>query len=416
MPNVAILVASHSENKGEEAIIKVLVHNLMKDRYRDLNLSIIASNTTFAYRFRINVPVYENPLLKLIPNRLKEALGIPSAKNRSFSFKESIVNFLKTCCIVFNSGDILTNAFKKVVYLYLLSFLIPKLLRKRVILWAQTVDIPYSTIRRLFYKIILNLVDVISVRDRASLNTLVSLNIRKPTILLVPDPALALPPIENYKLRIFREALKRPILGLCPSSTFYHFYVDHQLSSLTRKRKHINRIQVFIEGAKFMARLINILSNYFEILLIPHSYSDVLIEDDLFFSKVIKQIVSKFYGREVHVLEGRYPSETLKYAISQVDFLLTFRMHPALHALSTRVPFLVIDYSGKAKKYFKDLGLEKCVLKIEDIRNESDIAKRIIYLYNNRDKILSTLAKIWPKIRNNLLISLELLRMLARQC
>jgi polysaccharide pyruvyl transferase WcaK-like protein len=60
----------------------------------------------------------------------------------------------------------------------------------------------------------------------------------------------------------------------------------------------------------------------------------------------------------------------IKYLISKLNLIISPRMHPIIHALSTGVPVIGIDYNIKTKEVMKLFGLEKWVLEMKTLNFE----------------------------------------------
>jgi polysaccharide pyruvyl transferase WcaK-like protein len=125
---------------------------------------------------------------------------------------------------------------------------------------------------------------------------------------------------------------------------------------------------------------------------------------------VIEHLTRK---ENVRLINTEYTAAETKGIIAWCDILVTARMHPAIHAASVGVPFIVIAYSQKVHGIFGEmLNMSEQVV---DIRNLTlpDLIKKMEYVYENKDKIQNELKKMHgileEKARLNAKLTVDLL-------
>lgn len=94
-------------------------------------------------------------------------------------------------------------------------------------------------------------------------------------------------------------------------------------------------------------------------------------------------------------LDGSYDYQTLLSIYANLDFLIGTRFHSVIFSLTAEVPTLVIAYEHKADGIMKDLGLDKWVIKMENVDSLS-IADTFTRLYEEKDIYCEHLKKALP--------------------
>lgn len=128
------------------------------------------------------------------------------------------------------------------------------------------------------------------------------------------------------------------------------------------------------------------------ILLIPH----VMKQQDYPVLCSVKHVFQN-ESRVVLLEEDEYSACELKYLISQCDAFVGARTHAMIAAYSSCVPALGIGYSIKAEGIARDfLGERNYCLQADKIRNEDDILRVFIQLWNERKEIKDYMQKKLP--------------------
>lgn len=120
--------------------------------------------------------------------------------------------------------------------------------------------------------------------------------------------------------------------------------------------------------------------------------------------KIVNQlysIIDENVKANVTLLDGVYPAEVTKGIISQLDILISGRMHGAVAGLASCVPTMIIDYghepkAHKLKGYAEIAGIEEY---IADPNNMDDLLFRSKRCVENRKVIRDTLTKNMREIK-----------------
>jgi len=368
---ILIIAACHSVSKGEESILRATIDNLKAEKSL-VRFIMFSSCPQVAKDFNLkNVEITGNFLVYFMTRWMRRHFGLPILDLKKEHFTGSMKEFISCDLVILNSGDILTEVFRRSSYVYLALLMLAKLLHKPVVVYAQTLDLPSSLVRRIFLRVVLNMVDLITFRDEISIFNAEHIGIRRPCIHLTADPAFFLTPkrsgaIENAITKLKRANSDKPLVGICPSSTIFS-HTSQNISTSERYRR----------GIKQLADLVESIRNETEasIILIPHAYSYKPQEDDRVFTRIVWSKLKR--KRHVNILNDVYDSKELKFAISKLDLLITFRMHPLIHALSTGVPCISFDYSGKMHQLMKYSHLPDALTMYID---ELFVRSKIVYL------------------------------------
>jgi len=273
---------------------------------------------------------------------------------------EGLHEYMTADTILTGGGDLFTDPFGTAVYIHLYLIFLAKLLKKTVMIYAHTIETK-SPLLRFAFRRVLNLVDIIAVRDRRSKAFLKEIGVQNPNIYLTADPAFILPSISRGKARkiLSEEGVQltgKPLLGIAVSSSIYR----RGFPDIADSRE---KFRMFVElAAAIVEYLINNL--HATVILIPHSYGPGKTADD---RTIIETIYLKLKNKNnVDSISGFYTSEEMKGLIGELDLLIATRMHPLVDAISMCVPCIGIDYDHKSYGLMESMGLEDYLIHIQN--------------------------------------------------
>lgn len=268
-----------------------------------------------------------------------------------------------------------------------------KLLRKKVMVYAPSVEPFSSNIVRSLTKLTFNKVDVISVREEYSLQTLNNLKLNKP-VHLTADPAFLVGnESRETGLRLLEEAgvpkgtglrigitIRNGNLAPDPTGkkTAFQRYVGAHVSMIEKILVETDAIVVL-----FTTSISNIFTPY---------------DDDRIISLKIRDNLSEPSKQRVHVLTKDYTPEQTKAMIGTMDAFVATRTHSGIFALSTGVPLLAIAYEYKTPGIMKMIGLQDRVLDINRI-TEEELISSVRALLKEREKVAQTIKKRLPVVQ-----------------
>ena len=270
-------------------------------------------------------------------------------------------------------------------------------LGKKTVLWAGSVG-PFTRLPAIEKIMIdfLNRLDLITVRETASLEYLNSLGIKN--VQLVTDPAFSLNYQPGYGHQIFGTG--KDVLGFNVSPLITKFRVDDE-----------NKNKLEQEVIAFLSDVIK--SRNTSVLLVPHVdplNGGVENSDSYFMGKILKQLRSQgFTTKDVDIVSPGYNAEQIKSIIGQCKYFMGARTHATVAALSQCIPTTSIAYSVKAKGINKDLfGHLEYVLETPKVSKDT-LHAHFELLVEQREHIATYLAGKIPEWKRRSYRSAELL-------
>lgn len=294
------------------------------------------------------------------------------------------------------SGESLSDYFGQISLLGCIHpILLGIILRKKVVIFAQSIGPFDNRFVRAIVRSILNRVDLITVRDERSLNYLQEYNINRPPIHLTADPAFLLDSApservnEIFNVECIYEKTK-PLIGISISRGSFK-------RSISSKGDLKGKSQEYI---MVMSETINYLIKQFDasIIFIPHVI--IPTEDDrIVFEEVYQFVENK---DRFKLITGDYTSDELKGIIGKCDLFIGSRMHTIIAATSMYVPAIAIAYSHKMPSLMKMLGQEKYVCDVMSVTFD-ELVFKIDEVWYNRFEISNKLELKMQKIKSNAL-------------
>lgn len=372
---ILIMGAFSSLNKGDEARVKAtiksirkFIHNadfgflspqpsLDKKIYNGLGITIIDK---YNKQYNNNFLSKTLKCLEMLSLTLQIIIERISKKSNNNTIRE-----LKNYDVFLDlSGESISDYFGQInLFFCLYQIYIGILLKKRVVIYAQSIGPLDNPISRYIASFILNKVNLITVRDKESLDNLKRYRINRPSIYLTADPAFNLKPASSERTNkiVSQENIKTSncLIGISISRGSFK-----RSTSINKDldRSYRNYIQVIVRLIDYIIQKLNA-----DIIFIPHVIAPN--EDDrLIYEEIHKLVKNKSRFR---MLRGDYNSEELKGIIGNCDIFIGSRMHAIIAALSMNVPTIAISYSHKIPNLMRMVGQEEFVFDINDITFEA---------------------------------------------
>jgi len=277
-----------------------------------------------------------------------------------------------------------------------------KKLKKKVFLYAQSVDPISNKILKLVTKFVLNRVNLITLREQNSLDLLKSMNIKCP-MYLTADPAFLIDKRpENEGKKLLEDAGYDKFSNKKIGMTLRRWNFPNSPNPRENFLNYIDEVTLFIEKI--------IQQENADIILFP----EVIVQpndDDRIISNKIKKKLKKGISNKIFVLEDDYTPEQIKSMIGILDFFIGTRMHSNIFAISMGIPTLAISYEIKTDGIMKMLGLENYVINISNISSEQMIEKFNL-MKKNTETIKVQISKKLPFICNEAERNGEMLKLL----
>ena len=365
-------------NTGDDVIFEALGNLIQKSanelQLKDVELFVLADND-----FSI-IKRYKNKYNIVDAIRIFEFYKLTN-------ILKTINFFTKSNLLIFGGGDLVNGNIPSMTLLGL-----AKIFGLPVILVGIGAIYPTSTIARFITKLVLNHVDAICVRDEKSRQCLERLGITKPKIYSASDLVFTLTPtisLEKGKIGDSINQLKRlknsKLLVGVNVRPYDQMYSEYSTWS---NEKIMNTF------AKICDSLIETYNA--EIIFIPmvikdktYPYHTNLLSDDEFSRKVIGLMKHR---DKAHVVTDYQTLDNLFVLLSNIDVLVSMRLHTILLASLVDTPSISISYSPKVEIFMKELGNQYYIVPIYKLESR---------------KILSLISSLVNDGSNNKLLRLS---------
>lgn len=315
-------------NCGDEAILISMVENL-KSSYPDLEMVALSKD----------------------PEETSKIYGIKSI-NRINIFS-ILFQFFRTNLLISGGGSLLqdvTSTRSLIYYLGIIS--LAKLMFRPVMIYANGIGPINGSFNRFLTKLILNRVNIITLRDEDSLLLLRNMGVDKPEIIVTADPVFTLTAVDDHMVE---EILSREEIGR-----------DKPLLGVSIRKWGSQKTEMLIAEA-----IDGIVKNYnYNVVFIPmHIPTDL---DTI--NRVQKMMKFKSYA-----LSGNYSVREYMGLIGKFDMLISMRLHTLIFAAVQNIPMIGIVYDPKIQS----------ILDLVDQPSVGDVAKFDKYkLYSLVDDII----------------------------
>lgn len=337
----------------------------------------------------------KDPLLQLgvlsnQPEKTAATFGIP-AYNR-WKLAEVIKRIREYDLLLMGGGSLLQDATSPRSVLYYLGIVLTaKLFGKPVVFYAQGVGPIRQAFSKQLIKLIVNRVDVITVRDYESGEDLKQFGVTKVPIIVTADPAVTIP-AESIDLSRGREILRDLQIPLSKTLAI-------SVRSW-KKEKHFK--QVLAEVADHYA------AQGWNVLFLPMQYPADLIPS--------KEIIGQM-NHDATLIDKPLSFKEIMSVLGNMDIVLGMRLHSIILAAVMNVPFVGISYDPKIERFIERLEMYSAG-HIQEIKPETVIA----YLDDtlaHRDLVKERLAKkmdtIISQAEESSKLTLELLQSMPDQ-
>jgi len=407
-----------SLNRGDESRVKSTMEALEKT-LPDVHLAFLS------YNFDVDSNTYRNYDLKIVKAPWQKVnskiitlldIGVKCllvasgailcrVSNKSFGMR-SIKELQQYDVFIDLSGESLSDYFGQInLFFCLYQIILGIILKKKVVIYAQSIGPFDNRFGRLVARFILNRVNLITVRDEKSFEYLQKYNINKPPIYLTADPAFLLNPAPSERLNEILKAEgvdknNKLLVGISISRGSFKRGISSAGSLEEKYRKYM----------KVMSRTVDHLVEELdaEVIFIPHVI--ISTEDDRVVYREIYQSVKNKH--KFKLLIGDYTCEELKGIIGKCDLFIGSRMHANIAALSMFVPTIAIAYSHKMPSLMKMLGQEKYVCDVMSITFD-ELVLKIEDVLAHGERIKTELKPKIKKMKKNALVNAELVRELV---
>ena len=319
-------------NAGDEAILAALITTL-KERIANVRITVLSANPSFTEKLH-HVRAVNRLDLKTIISKLKEADLLISGGGSLLQ-------------------DVTSN---KTIPYYLGVIVVAKLIGVPVFFCAQGVGPITKKLNQKLVSLVLNRVDLLTVRDINSKNLLHKLGVKK-EIKVTADPVFNLTAANSKQVKMILEQenidFSLPTLAISVRAWDDNSYLDQLaiiLNDLVAKEK-------------------------VQLLMIPLKYP---------IDQQVSQDLQKKINKPVQMITGNYKPQVLIGIIANCDLMLGVRLHALIFAAVARIPVAGISYDQKVDSFLEQLGL-KAITDIDNF-NQHLAYQRLISLWNNKEE------------------------------
>ena len=335
MKNILISGYYGSRNSGDEAILTAMLEAL-REEDDDLHFTVISQNPAYTKK-RHNVDSVEYlDIFSTIPKIIAADL------------------------LISGGGSLLQNVTSsRSLYYYLGIIFLAKIFGCKIMLYAQGIGPVRGVIANFMMKLILNHVDLITVRDKGSLEELQRLKITRPQIFCTADPVLAFNPVpldEGKKILSRHLPTKpnssTPKIGVAVRQC--HVGVDNKKIGVA-VRRWIDWDNCQRELAAALDKLADELNA--EIIFLPMQFPEDV--------KASESISALMKNPAVVIDEELLTAQMMSLA-GCMDVLISIRLHAMIFAEVMDVPIVGISYDPKIDRFLDSID-EKPVATLNDI-------------------------------------------------
>lgn len=307
---INILIAGYHGfgNCGDEATLQAMTVNI-RDMADDVKI------TALSYK----------------PELTKTEYNIESVQR--FNVMQVFKVIRQSDIILSGGGTLLQDGTSTRSLLYYLSIIkAAKIMRKRVMLYANGIGPVNGKFNRKLIKHVVNSVDFITLRESMSANDLREIGVKKPEIHITADPAFTLKSISDNKV----------------SEVFLREEIPVDKSIIGVSVRSWNGFN----GEEYIQKIAKVCDKFAKegktILLIPMQFpKDVAIS-----KKLMNTMEEKAY-----ILKNEYTPMEILGIIGKADVMLSMRLHTLIFAGVKRVPMVGIIYDPKVEYYLDVLDM-----------------------------------------------------------
>lgn len=390
MHKILILSGDTDYNKGDRAIRAAIIHMIKSEMSDNADITIFSK----------------------FSERDKKEFKVKVVNKSNKYFFQKILTILKSDFIVWGGGvSLQDNTSKLKIPYWTIKIGIIKLIGKPVIGFGQGIGPLNSKFGKKLTKMIINKIDLISVRDQYSKNLLKNIGVNKTPIYALTDPAVALKNGSKEELlKILKKEnilLNNKYIGIAPRLWFHHFgnfiphkyAVKYKLRSIGGKEKFNKLKKIFAEISDYMIENFNIKILFFSMYPVSHEADDL----------ICREIISLMRNKNAaSILNGDYPPEDFKSIFGEMEMFLGMRMHSTILATGMNIPSINIYYVPKGLNFFEFINQKARAIAVEDLiedRGLEKIKKIINDTWNRRELIKIDLEKYMAiakdKAKNN---------------
>lgn len=355
-----ILISGYygSKNGGDEAMLAAMLE-VLREMDKDISATVISLN-----------PEYTRKRHKVDAVKWLDIFSI-------------IRKILAADLLISGGGSLLQNVTsRRSLYYYLGIIFLAKFFGCKVMLYAQGIGPIRGTFAQKLMNWIVNRVDLITVRDKGSLEELHKLKINRPPIFCTADPVLAIKPVPlNFGKEIFAR---------------HNINFDKKIIGVS-VRRWTNWQNCQAALAQALDKLVDEINA--EIVFIPMQFPE-----DIKAAKSTAELMKN----PCTVLDEEFSTGEILSLVGCTNVLISIRLHALIFAGVMSVPMLGISYDPKIERFLDSIG-EKPLGNLYDVTAEKIFLETIKKLDAKNFHDESLLKNLRELALKNARLALELL-------
>ena len=349
-----------SKNGGDEAMLAAMLQ-VLREEIPDLSVTVISIDPEYTKR-RHNVDAVPRPDIWTIIKKIRAA-----------------------DLLISGGGSLLQNVTSgRSLYYYLAIIFFALIFGSKVMLYAQGIGPIRGNFARKLMNLIVNRVDLITVRDHGSLEELSRLKVTRPKIFCTADPVLAIKPVP---LELGKKILSR--YPIATGGKFIGVAIRH-----------------WLDCGNFQHELAASLDKIAETLDAQIIFIPMKFPEDIKAAQEIAAIMKK----NCVVLGEEFTTREILSLVGCMDILIGVRLHALIFAGVMNVPMLGISYDPKIERFLDSIG-EKPLGKLSDVTADKIFSATLEKLSSHKNSYDDSLMKKLGELaRQNATLAAELIR------
>lgn len=331
-----------SKNGGDEAMLAAMLE-VLREEIPNLSVTVISIDPEYTKQ-RHNVDAVPRPDILTIIKKIRAA-----------------------DLLISGGGSLLQNVTSgRSLYYYLAIIFFALIFGRKVMLYAQGIGPIRGSLAHKLMNLIVNRVDLITVRDRGSLKELSRLKITRPKIFCTADPVLAIKPVP---LDFGEKILAR--------------------NSITRSGKFIGvAIRHWLDWENFSRELAAALDKLVEVTGAKIIFLPMKFPEDI----TAAQTTAALMKSPSVVLNEEFTTREILSLVGCMDVLIGVRLHALIFAGVMGVPMLGISYDPKIERFLDSIG-EKPLGNLSDVTADKIFDETLKKLSAHKNSCDDTLLK-----------------------
>lgn len=399
-------------NKGELALLKGMIESFSPlksvnikivsssaendhDRYGD-GLEIIDVRKTFYLKKDFNYSYIEKIIVSgiitlkhIIFIILYKILGVRITKIMTSELWKSYIDadfiFIGHNGIFGIGSGLLGNYFNLLSlssYIYLPFF--GKTLKKPLVIYGGSIPHYKNSLIRKWMCFLLNRIELITLREKKSLENLLSIGYNGDRAVITADLAFLVKPAVEIEAIMKSENISANSVLIGITVTRYKAITAY---------KHLNINESYNKHSEVIANVLDSLVEHknAQILFIPHSIGlEKHLDDRILSEYIFNKCKNK---EEIKVIKNEYSPEELKALMGKCDFFIGERLHSVIGAMSMNVPSIVLsNISDQRLDIIREIGQENAICFVEELE-EKHLLDKIEEIWSIKEEIKKDLKR-----------------------